>query len=86
MEITELRIPATQLGIKLSPRISGACNQAANLKPRKLMVSEGMRTAHMAGTDAKDTDGGKAHRSTSITLPPPASSRESFRIDNYSTD
>jgi hypothetical protein len=39
------------------------------------MVSEGVRTAHMAGTDAEDTERGLTH-APSITLPSPASSRE----------
>ena len=52
-----------------------AGDQTDDLETRQLMVSEGVRTAHVAGADAKDSDRGRAH-APSITLPSPASSRE----------
>jgi hypothetical protein len=39
------------------------------------VISEGVRTAHVAGADAEDAERGLAH-APSITLPSPASSRE----------
>ena len=57
----------------------------ANLEARKLVVGEGVRTTHMAGTDAEDTNRGLTH-APSITLPSSASSRENQPLSNYSTD
>ena len=56
MEIGELRVTAAELLIELGARSSRARHQTDNLEAGKLMVGQGMRTAHVAGTDAEDTD------------------------------
>ena len=75
LEVAELRIAAAEFGVKLGPGISGPGDEADNLEAGQLMVSEGVRTAHVAGTHAKNSDRGRAH-APSITLPSSASSRE----------
>ena len=81
MEVAVLRVTAAEFSVKLGPGIGGAGDEADNLEAGQLMVSEGMRAAHMAGTNAKDSDRGLAH-APSITLPSSASSREKARVRN----
>ena len=75
VEVAELRVATAEFSVKLSPGIGGAGDEADNLEAGQLMVSEGVRTAHVAGTHAKNSDRGRAH-APSITLPSSASSRE----------
>ena len=75
MEVAILRVAAAEFSVKLCPGISRAGDETDNLEAGQLMVSEGMRTAHVASTNAKDSNRGRAH-APSITLPSSASSRE----------
>ena len=75
MEVAVLRVATAEFSVKLGPGIGGPGDEADNLEARQLMVREGVRTAHVAGADAKDSDRGQAH-APSITLPSSASSRE----------
>ena len=81
MEVAELRIAAAEFSVKFCPGIGGPGDEADNLEAGQLMVSEGVRTAHVAGTNAKDSDRGRAH-APSITLPSSASSREKAMARN----
>jgi hypothetical protein len=75
MEVGILRVAAAEFGVQLGTGFRRAGDQTDDLETRELMVSEGVRTAHVAGADTEDTERGLAHAS-SITLPSPASSRE----------
>ena len=75
MEVGILRVASAKLGVELGARFGGAGDQTDDLETGQLMVSEGVRTAHVAGADTEDTERGLAH-APSITLPSPASSRE----------
>jgi hypothetical protein len=75
MEVTVLGIASAELSVELRAGIGGTGDEADDLEAGQLMISEGVRTAHMAGADAKDTERGLTH-APSITLPSSASSRE----------
>jgi hypothetical protein len=75
MEVAVLRVAAAEFSVKLGAGVGGAGDETDDLEAGQLVVSEGVRTAHVASADAKDSDWGRAH-APSITLPSSASSRE----------
>jgi hypothetical protein len=85
MEIAVFGITAAEFGVQLGAGIRGAGDQADDLETGQLMISQGVRTAHVTGADAEDSDGGLAH-TPSITLPFSASSRDHAARRNYSSD
>jgi hypothetical protein len=81
MEVAVLRVTAAEFSVKLGTGIGGTGDEADNLEAGQLVVSEGVRSTHVAGADAKDSDRVRAH-APSITLPSSASSREKARVRN----
>ena len=75
MEVGVFGVAAAELGVEPRAGFGGAGDQADDPETGQLMVSEGVRTAHVAGADTKDAERGLAH-APSIVLRSPASSRE----------
>jgi hypothetical protein len=75
MEVPVLRVATSELGVEFGAGVGGTSDEPDDLEAGQLVISEGVRTAHVTGADAEDTNGGLAH-APSITLPSSASSRE----------